>query len=104
TGATQPTSGKADTPEHLSSKPLPNRWQPTATVLERMVRRGRRFKSVRGLEKAPAKRPFELPGRRTRGHIPDTSAVRARQRDVARRLLTVRDRLPRTTRLRKTPC
>jgi hypothetical protein len=35
-----------------------NRWQPTATVSERMVRRGRRFESVRGLCKSPARRRF----------------------------------------------
>jgi hypothetical protein len=33
-----------------SNKPTGNRWQPTANVSE-MVRRGRRFESVRGLEK-----------------------------------------------------
>jgi LysR substrate binding domain len=34
------TGGKCDTPENRSNKPIRNRWQPTATVSERMVRRG----------------------------------------------------------------
>jgi hypothetical protein len=34
------TGGKLDTPENRSNKPIRNRWQPTATIPERMVRRG----------------------------------------------------------------
>src|SRR6266404_6604315 len=34
------TGGKSDDPENRSNKPIGNRWQPTATVPERMVRRG----------------------------------------------------------------
>jgi hypothetical protein len=35
-----------------------NRWQATATVSERMVRRGRRFESVRGLCQSAVQRRF----------------------------------------------
>ena len=40
--AAQPvaTGGKWNTPKNRSNKPIRNRWQPTATVSERMVRRG----------------------------------------------------------------
>jgi hypothetical protein len=43
------TGGKWDALENRSNRPIRNRSQPTATVPERMVRRGRRFESVRGL-------------------------------------------------------
>jgi hypothetical protein len=32
------TGGNEDTPGNRSNKPIRNRWQPTATVSERMVR------------------------------------------------------------------
>jgi hypothetical protein len=41
-----------------------------------------------GLHEVPANGTFVLPESRTRGHIPDTSAVRATHRDVSRRLPT----------------
>src|SRR5207253_8452126 len=34
------TGGKWPTPENGSNRPIGNRWQPTATVSQRMVRRG----------------------------------------------------------------
>jgi hypothetical protein len=52
------TGGKWNTPENRSNKPIRNRWQPTATVPQRMVGGGQRFESVRGLCKSPAKRGF----------------------------------------------
>jgi len=39
-GATGATGGKWDTPKNGSNGPIGNRWRPTATVSERMVRRG----------------------------------------------------------------
>ena len=46
------TSGKRDTLENRSNRPIRNRWQPTATGSERMVRRGRRFESVQRASRA----------------------------------------------------
>jgi hypothetical protein len=44
------TGRKCDGPHNDSNKRIRNRWQPMATVSERMVRRGgQRFESVRGL-------------------------------------------------------
>jgi hypothetical protein len=47
------TGGKWNTPENRSNKPIRNRWQPTATVSERMVRRG---STVRFRRRLTAKR------------------------------------------------
>jgi len=47
------TGGKSDGPENRSNKPIRNRWQPTATVSERMVRRG---STVRVRQRASKKR------------------------------------------------
>jgi NAD(P)-dependent dehydrogenase (short-subunit alcohol dehydrogenase family) len=52
------TGGKWDTPENRSNRPIRNRWQPTATVPQRMVRRGSTVRVVRGLCKSPARRGF----------------------------------------------
>jgi hypothetical protein len=52
------TGRKRDALENRSNKPIRNRRQPTATVSERIVRRGRRFESVRGLCKSAARRRF----------------------------------------------
>jgi hypothetical protein len=46
------TGGEWDTTENRSNKPIGNRWQPTATVSERMVRRG---STVRVRQRASAK-------------------------------------------------
>ena len=46
------TVGKFFTPENGPNKPNRNRRQPTAKAHALMVRRGRRFESVRGLCKA----------------------------------------------------
>jgi hypothetical protein len=43
------------TPENRSNRPIGNRWQPTATVSERMVRRG---SAVRVRKKALGKGPL----------------------------------------------
>jgi hypothetical protein len=45
------TAGKCARPETAQSKPIRNPRQPTATAQDRMVRRGRRFESVRALQK-----------------------------------------------------
>jgi hypothetical protein len=47
--------GKSNDPEIRSNKPIRYRWQPTATVSQRMVRRGRRFECVRGLHRKSSK-------------------------------------------------
>jgi hypothetical protein len=39
--------GKWDALENRLNRPIGNRWQPTATVSQRMVRRGLRFESTR---------------------------------------------------------
>jgi len=43
------TGRKSKGRENGSNRPIRNRCQPTATVSQRMVRRGRRFESARGL-------------------------------------------------------
>jgi hypothetical protein len=59
-GRAQPaaTGREAIRPENRTNKPVRNRWQPPATVQDLMVRRGRRFESVRGLCKDAARRRF----------------------------------------------
>jgi len=52
------TGGKWNTPKNRSNKPIRNRWQPTATVPERMVRRGSTVRVRQRLCKSPAKRRF----------------------------------------------
>jgi hypothetical protein len=47
------TGGKWDAPENRSNWPIRNRWQPTATVSTRMVRRG---STVRVRQRALQKR------------------------------------------------
>jgi hypothetical protein len=47
------TGDKSDDPENRSNKPIRNRWQPTATVLKRMVtRRSTRIASPRSRRRA----------------------------------------------------
>jgi hypothetical protein len=57
------TGGKWNTPENRSNKPIRNRWQPTATVSERMVRRG---STVRVRQRALQKRRTSAPLRSER--------------------------------------
>jgi hypothetical protein len=52
------TGRKWEGAESGSNRRIGNRWQPTATVSQRMVRRGSRFESGRGLCKTAADRPF----------------------------------------------
>jgi hypothetical protein len=53
------TGRKWDALENRSNKPIRNRWQPTATVSERMVRRGSTVRvRQRALCKSPARRRF----------------------------------------------
>jgi hypothetical protein len=83
-----------------------NQWQPVANrktpeTAESSQNRCHRLRPVadgkegvdgsspsEGLHEVPANGTFVLPESRTRGHIPDTSAVRATHRDVSRRLPT----------------
>jgi hypothetical protein len=83
------TGGKCSEPEKRRNKPKPLPWVATGCRSERMVRRGRRFESVRGLKGSACKLALYCCLEcRTRGHISDTRLVRATQGDVSRRFLT----------------
>jgi hypothetical protein len=58
------TGGKLDTLENGSNRPIGNRWQPTATVSQRMVRRGSTVRVRQRASQKASKWPFSLAGKR----------------------------------------
>ena len=88
------TGCKSDAPENRPNKPIRNGWQPTATVSERMVRRGRRFESARRL--CPTANIVAMTDESTTVTLPDADpiaaqllvAVRSGEVQPVRRLLS----------------
>jgi hypothetical protein len=54
------TGGKWDDPENRSNKPIRNQWQPTATVSQRMVRRGSTVRVRQRALQDPRSRGFSV--------------------------------------------
>jgi hypothetical protein len=83
-GATGGNRWQMRHPKNRSNKPIRNRWQPTATVSQRMVRRGstvRVRQRALFLDELPADRWFLLPGQDTVEHLRRKEGVDAIRRD-----------------------